>query len=54
VVVYRRNEYADDTLYNSRSMGPAPNPLTGLVPGPLLFPSTPGFYYLWPAAVGSE
>ncbi len=54
VVVYRRNEYADDTLYNSRSEGPAPHPLSGLVPGPLRFSSSPGFYYLWPVAVGDD
>jgi protease IV len=54
VIVYRRNEYADDTLYNSRTDGPPPHPLTGLVPGPLRLSSTPGFYYLWPAAIGNE
>jgi protease-4 len=50
VVVYRRTEYADDTLYNSRAAGPDPHPLAGLLPGASLFPSKTGFYYLWPAA----
>jgi protease-4 len=54
VVIYRRTEYADDTLYNSRAAGPAPHPLAGLLPGASLFPSETGFYYLWPAAVGND
>ncbi len=54
VIVYRRNEYADDTLYNSRTDGPALHPLSGLVPGPLRLSTGTGFYYLWPAAVGDD
>lgn len=54
VIVYRRTEYADDTLYNSRTDGPAPHPLSGLVPGPLRLSADTGFYYLWSAAVGDD
>jgi protease-4 len=52
VVVYRRNEYPDDTIYNSAVQGPHPRPALvdlGLPTGVLGYGS--GFYYLWtPAA----
>ncbi len=53
VVVYRRNEYPDDTVYNSGARGGTPKPVMvdlGL-PAGILDHGT-GFHYLWsPAAV---
>ena len=52
VVVYRRNEYPDDTVYNSAAHGGAPKPAVvdiGLPAG--IFDNGTGFHYLWsPAA----
>ena len=53
VVVYRRNEYPDDTVYNSSALGDPPRPAVvdlGLLTGG--FAKQTGFYYLWsPAAI---
>ncbi len=52
VVVYRRNEYPDDTVYNSAARGGAPKPVMidiGLASG--MFDYGPGFHYLWSPAV---
>ena len=52
VVVYRRNEYPDDTVYNSAAMGGEPRPVLldlGL-PTHMLEART-GFYYLWAPAI---
>ena len=52
VVVYRRNEYPDDTVYNSAAMGGEPRPVLldlGLPTGMLAAPT--GFYYLWAPAI---
>jgi protease-4 len=52
VVVYRRNEYPDDTVYNSAAHGGAPKPAMvdiGLPAG--ILDNGTGFHYLWsPAA----
>jgi protease-4 len=52
VIVYRRNEYPDDTVYNSAAQGDTPQPALvdlGLPTG--MFEAGTGFYYLWsPAA----
>ncbi len=52
VVVYRRNEYPDDTVYNSAARGGNLKPAMvdiGLPAG--IFDQKPGFHYLWsPAA----
>ena len=52
VVVYRRNEYPDDTVYNSAARGGAPKPAMidiGLASD--MFDFGPGFHYLWSPAV---
>ncbi len=52
VVVYRRTEYADDTLYNSATLhaGGRPEALVDLgLPRALTSPAA-GFYYLWTPA----
>ena len=54
IVVYRRSEYPNDTVYNSRTNWDGGRPLS-LVDLPLpasMNELQPGFYYLWPAAVG--
>jgi len=45
VVVYRRTEYGDDTVYNIRSGAPAGDVWAGL--GGLSLPHGAGFYHLW-------
>jgi protease-4 len=53
VVVYRRNEYPDDTVYNSAALGePSRRTLLDLgLPTGMLETRT-GFYYLWAPATG--
>ena len=55
VIVYRRNEYPNDNIYNtSTRYGGADLPLISLeLPGSLKQFNT-GFYYMWPAAAMGE
>jgi protease-4 len=56
VIVYRRSEYANDTIYNpatSRRHGPDAPKLEIALPGAPTEVRT-GFYYLWPMALGQE
>ncbi len=52
VVVYRRNEYPDDTVYNAAAQDGTPQPgLLDLGPAADMLTTQTGFYYLWsPAA----
>jgi protease-4 len=53
IVVYRRTEYPDDNIYNTAVMqsgGRDVSLVSFKLPGSLGV-LTPGFYYLWPAAV---
>jgi protease-4 len=53
VVVYRRNEYPNDTVYNSAARGGSPRPaLVDLGLPTDILPATTGFYYLWAPAAG--
>ncbi len=53
VVVYRRNEYPDDTVYNSAVRGGRPQPaLTDWGLTAEIFDAGTGFYYLWQPAAG--
>ncbi len=52
VVVYRRNEYPDDTVYNSAARGGKPQPaLVDLGLPTAMLETRTGFYYLWSPAV---
>ncbi|MCF8053292.1 MAG: signal peptide peptidase SppA [Desulfobacterales bacterium] len=56
VIVYRRSQYANDTIYNpatSRQHSPDAPKLEIALPGASTKIRT-GFYYLWPMAVGQE
>jgi protease-4 len=55
VVVYRREEFANDNLYNSQTRyGDAQVSLLDLgIPDAALF-NLSGFYYLWPAGINGE
>ena len=53
VVVYRRNEYPDDTVYNAGARDGTPQPaLVDLGPASDMLTTRTGFYYLWSAAAG--
>ena len=54
IVVYRRSEYPNDTVYNTRTSwdGGRPLSLVDLQLPASMTELQPGFYYLWPAAVG--
>ena len=54
VVVYRRTEYPDDTVYNTRTswQGGKPVSLVDLELPATMSGLQAGFYYLWPAAAG--
>ncbi len=52
VVVYRRNQYPDDTVYNSAAQGDPPQPaLVDLGLPTSMLEAGAGFYYLWSPAV---
>ncbi len=56
VIVYRREEYANDNLYNSQTRygGGAQSPLIDLgLPDAALL-NLSGFYYLWPAGINDN
>ena len=56
VIVYRRTEFANDTIYNpitTQAAGPG-SPLVDTGMFGQLANLQPGFYYLWPSAIGSE
>ena len=55
VVVYRRDEYPDDNLYNVSTAVSGSSKLSLVNIGlPEMLNLTTGFYYLWPGAVGGE
>ena len=56
VIVYRRTEFANDNIYNpvtTQAMG-AGSPLVDTGMFGQLANMQPGFYYLWPSAIGSD
>jgi protease-4 len=55
LVVYRRSEYEDDNFYNtSTRWAPGGPDLMQLSFSDLLAQVSPGFYYLWPMAMGVQ
>ncbi len=54
VVVFRRSEYPDDTVYNPSAESSAKGPALINVQTPWLLPPRAGFYYLWAAGAGME
>ncbi|NPU85882.1 MAG: signal peptide peptidase SppA [Syntrophaceae bacterium] len=55
VVVYRREEYPDDNLYNIATAAAGGSKLSLInVELPEILNLTTGFYYLWPGAIGGE
>ena len=54
VVVFRRNEYPDDTIYNPSAESAAKGPALINVQAPWVLPPRAGFYYLWAAGAGME
>jgi len=55
VVVYRRDEYPDDNLYNVAAAASGDRkPSLVNVELPEILNLTTGFYYIWPGAIGGE
>lgn len=54
VVVFRRSEYPDDTIYNPSAEASAKGPALINVQAPWVLPPRAGFYYLWGAGAGME
>ncbi|PKN35977.1 MAG: signal peptide peptidase SppA [Deltaproteobacteria bacterium HGW-Deltaproteobacteria-19] len=55
VVVYRRDEYPDDNLYNVAAAASGNTKLSLInIELPEILNLTTGFYYLWPGAIGGE
>ncbi|CAB5092441.1 signal peptide peptidase SppA, 36K type [Olavius algarvensis associated proteobacterium Delta 3] len=56
VIVYRRTEYANDNIYNpvTTQAAGAGSPLVDTGMFGQLANMQPGFYYLWPSAIGSD
>jgi protease IV len=55
VVVFRRNEYPNDNIYNTQTqLSGSSSPLVNLGLPDLEIFSQPGFYYLWPAGLNGE
>lgn len=56
VIVYRRTEYANDNIYNpvTTQAAGAGSPLVDTGMFGQLANIQPGFYYLWPTAIGSD
>ncbi len=54
VVVFRRSEYPDDTIYNPSAEASAKGPALINVQAPWVLPPRAGFYYLWGAGAGMD
>ena len=52
LVVYRRQAYPNDTTYNTLTEADPARPALISLDAGWLLPPRPGFYYVWPAAVG--
>jgi protease-4 len=54
VTTYRRTQYANDNIYNMLTSSAPTHPTSLVDTGPIgdLFSLDPGFYYIWPEALG--